>query len=71
MSCRMLYESLRLFHIGLEGRVYVMNLPCSGTYKFVKLFQFELPRTVDQLGHLTKTVVRFLHLKVPSVCTSE
>jgi len=48
---------------GLEGRVYVMNLPCSGTYKFVKLFQFELPRTVDQLGHLTKTVVRFLHLK--------
>ncbi|RUP46476.1 hypothetical protein BC936DRAFT_146910 [Jimgerdemannia flammicorona] len=48
---------------GIEGTVYVMNLPCSGVYKFSKLFHFELPQTFQGLGKLIKVVMRLLTLK--------
>jgi hypothetical protein len=48
----------------MEGTVYTMNLPCPGLYKFVKLFQFKLPHTISDIGSLTRTVARFLVLKV-------
>ncbi|RUS19444.1 hypothetical protein BC937DRAFT_87458 [Endogone sp. FLAS-F59071] len=48
---------------GLEGRVYAMDLPCSGVYRFGELFRFELPRQFDRYKLLVKGLARFLALK--------
>jgi len=48
---------------GLEGHVYMMDLPCSGVYRFGEMFRFQLPKQFDSYPLLIKTVGRFLVLK--------
>jgi len=57
---------------GLEGIVYVMDLPCPGVYRFGELFRFQLPKQFDSYPLLIKAITRFLVLKerVLSVLTT-
>jgi len=48
---------------GLECRVYALDLPCSGLYRFMELFHFELPKQFDSYVLLLKSLVRLLTLK--------
>jgi hypothetical protein len=48
---------------GLEGRIYAMDLPCSGLYRFAELFRFEVPKQFNSYFLLVKTLVRMLALK--------
>jgi hypothetical protein len=48
---------------GLECRVYVMDLPCSGLYRFAEVFHVALPQQFDSYMLLLKALARFLTLK--------